>query len=129
MDQKESRVLNISLWVVQGLLTAAFGMAGFLKISSPIEKLAESGMSFVNSYSEETVRFIGACEILGALGLILPGVLKIKPMLTPLAALGLAVIMILATWYHLTHNEQFISTIIILSLAAFVAWGRFRGAK
>ena len=125
---KKSKGLNISLWVAQGLLAAAFGMAGFMKISSPIEQLAQSGMSFVNEYSAGMVRFIGISELLGAIGLILPAALRIKPILTPLAAVGIAIIMMLATGYHITHSEPFAPTIGFLLLAVFVAWGRYKTA-
>lgn len=125
-EQQNSKALHIGLWVAQGLLAAAFGMAGFMKISAPIEQLAQSGMSFVNNFGVGTVRFIGISELLGALGLILPAALRIKPILTPLAAVGVAIIMVLATTYHITHGESAMPTIILFALAAFVAWGRFK---
>lgn len=127
-EQKSSKGLHISLWIAQGLLAAALLMAGFMKISAPIEELSKSGMSFVNHYETSTVRFIGFSEILGALGLILPSLLRIKPILTPIAAAGIAIIMILATWFHITHNEPFVATIVLFLLAAFVAWGRYKKA-
>lgn len=97
-----------------------------MKITSPIDDLAASGMSFVNSFSESMVRFIGLSEILGALGLILPSVLRIKPLLTPMAALGLASVMVLAAIYHITHGEPPVPNIILFALAAFIVWGRFK---
>lgn len=124
-EQKQSKVLNIALWVVQGLLAAAFGMAGFMKVSAPIEQLAENGMTFVHQYSVGAVRMIGVSELLGAIGLILPAALRIKPVLTPLAAVGIAIIMVLAFFQHISENEPFLPTIILFALAAFVAWGRF----
>lgn len=125
-QQKKSKGLHIALWIAQGLLAAAFGMAGFMKISVPIDQLAESGMTFVNYYSEEMVRFIGISEVLGAIGLILPAALRIKPILTPLGAFGIAIIMILAFFYHISHNEPFFPVIVLFGLAAFVAWGRYK---
>lgn len=127
-EQKKSKGLHIGLWVVQGLLAAAFGMAGFMKISAPVEQLAQSGMGFVNSFGVGTVRFIGISELLGAIGLILPAALRIKPILTPLAAVGIAIIMVLACVYHISHNEPFIPVVVLLALASFVAWGRFKKA-
>lgn len=127
-EQKISKVLHISLWVAQVLLALAFGMAGFMKITLPVEELAKNGMSFVNNYAVGTVRFIGISEVLGALGLILPAALRIKPFLTPLAALGIAIIMVLATNYQVTHSEPFIPTIILFLLASFVTWGRLKKA-
>ena len=70
-------------------------------------------------------RAIGVSELLGAIGLILPAALRIKPILTPLAASGIAVIMILATAYHIYAGEPPV-TIAFFLLAAFVAWGRFK---
>lgn len=124
--QKTSKGLNIVLWVVQVLLAAAFTMAGFMKITSPIEELANGGMSFVNSFGAGMVRFIGISELLAAVGLILPAALRIKPVLTPAAAIGIAVIMISATIYHLAHGEPFIHTVALLVLASFVIWGRLK---
>jgi putative oxidoreductase len=127
-EQKKSKTLHIVLWASQGLLAAAFGMAGFMKITMPVEELAKNGMSFVSDYGVTTVRFIGISEVLGALGLILPAALRIKPFLTPLAAVGIAIIMILATSYHISHSEPFIPTVVLFALASFVAWGRHKKA-
>lgn len=124
--QKTSKALHIGLWVVQGLLAAAFGMAGFMKLTAPIEQLAENGMSFVNDYSEGMVRFIGISELLGALGLIIPAAFRFKTFLTPLAAVGLAIIMVLATSYHIGANEPIIGSVVFFVLTTFIAWGRFK---
>ncbi len=127
-EQKKLKALHISLWVVQVLLALAFGMAGFMKVSMPISELAAKGMGFVNHTSEGLVRFIGTVELLGALGLILPAAMRIKPILTPIAAIGIAVIMLLPIKEHVTQNEPVVANIILLLLAAFVAWGRFKKA-
>lgn len=124
--QKTSKTLHIGLWVVQGLLAAAFGMAGFMKLTAPIEQLAENGMSFVNDYSVGMVRFIGISELLGALGLIIPAAFRFKTFLTPLAAVGLAIIMVLATSYHIGANEPIIGSVVFFVLTTFIAWGRFK---
>lgn len=97
-----------------------------MKITAPIEQLAQNGMTFVNNYGVGMVRFIGISEVLGAIGLILPAALRILPLLTPLAAAGLSIIMVLATQYHLSHGEPFIATVILFALAVFVAWGRYK---
>jgi uncharacterized membrane protein YphA (DoxX/SURF4 family) len=127
-NNQHSKGLHISLWVAQVLLALAFGMSGFLKISSPIEKLAEMGMTFVTSYDPATVQFIGVAELLAAIGLILPSALRLIPILTPLAATGLAIIMILATQYHIAHDESPIANLVLFAIAVFVAWGRFKKA-
>ncbi|MBL7979154.1 MAG: DoxX family protein [Bacteroidetes Order II. Incertae sedis bacterium] len=124
-EQKNSKALHTTLWVVQGLLAAAFGMAGFMKMTAPIAQLAANGMTFVNQFSIEMVRFIGVAEVLGAIGLILPAALRIKPVLTPLAAVGVAIIMVLAAIQHITSNEPIFANIVLFALAVFVAWGRF----
>ena len=128
MTQQKSKGLNVSLWIAQGLLAAAFGMAGFMKITTPIEQLAQNGMGFVNNYSEGMVRFIGIAELLAAIGLILPTALRIFPILTPIAASALGLVMILAAQYHFTHNESILANIIFMFLAVFIAWGRFKKA-
>lgn len=124
--QNKSKALHLSLWVAQGLLAAAFGMAGVLKLSKSINELASMGMGFVLHFSEGMVRFIGLTEVLAALGLILPSALRIKPILTPIAASGVAIIMILASKEHLSQNEPVVANLVLFSLAVFVAWGRFK---
>lgn len=121
------RALRVGLWVVQGLLCVAFGMAGVMKTTTPIDQLSKN-MAWVGRFSPEVVRFIGLSELSGALGLILPAATRIKPLLTPLAALGLAVVMVLASVHHLLNDEAKLVPINLAlgSLAVFVAWGRFR---
>lgn len=126
-EQKKSKGLHISLWVVQGILAALFAYVGLMKIITPAEQLMESEMSFVSFVGIGMTRFIGISELLGAIGLILPAALRIKPILTPLAAAGIAVVMILATAYHVYVGES-PATIAFFLLAAFVAWGRFKKA-
>lgn len=129
MKEKEtSKALHIGLWVAQGLLAAAFGMAGLMKLTTPIDQLAQKGMSFVRHYPPEMVRFIGVAEVLAALGLLLPSILRLLPKFTPLAATGLSIIMVLATQYHIAHNEPTITSIVFFILSVFVAWGRFKKA-
>lgn len=128
MEIKRSKALHITLWIVQILLAVGFGLAGFMKVTAPIEQLEQSGMTFVNDYGTKMVRFIGISELLGALGLILPAALRIKPILTSIAAVGLSIIMVLATIYHLTNSEPIVGALVFLALTLFVAWGRFSKA-
>jgi len=126
--ESSSRGLHIALWVVQVLLAVAFGMAGVMKTTTPIAVLAEK-MAWVSS-AGGLVRFIGASELAAAIGLILPSATRIRPGLTPLAAAGLVLIMILAMPVHIARGE-FSALPINLALgglAAFVAWGRTRRA-
>ncbi|MCW2739327.1 DoxX family protein [Nocardioides sp.] len=118
--------MNIVLWVIAAVLAAAFAMAGFMKATTPKEKLAES-MGWVEDFSAGTVRFIGVVEILGAVGLVLPAALDIAPVLTPLAASGLALTMLLAAITHARRKEfPMIGVNVVLGgLALFVAIMRF----
>lgn len=125
---KSSKGIHIALWVAQGLLAVAFILSGVMKITSPIEEIAANGMTFVDHFSEGMVRFIGISEVLGGLGLILPSLSRIKPILTPIAALGLATVMILAMVYHLSVGEPIVPNIVLLAIAAFIAWGRMAKA-
>jgi uncharacterized membrane protein YphA (DoxX/SURF4 family) len=120
-----SLFFHILLWTVQLILAAAFGMAGFMKTTAPIAELAQAGMTFVNKFPVVAVRMIGVIELLGAMGLILPAALRIKPVLTPLAALGFALMMLFAALYHLTQQESILPNGILLFGALFVVWGRF----
>lgn len=119
----------MSLWTAQGLLAAAFAMAGFMKMTVSTEILAEQGMTFVKDYGVGMVRFIGIAELLGALGLILPVALNIKPILTPIAAIALSIVMVLACIYHVSNNEPFLPTVVFFAALIFVGWGRFKTLK
>jgi uncharacterized membrane protein len=113
---------NILLWVIQALLALLFLFAGATKFVLPAEQLTQGGMSL------GFVRFIGACEIVGAIGLIVPSVTRIRPSLTPLAAAGLVIIMIGATVVTLRMPQPAGAVIpaFVGLLAAFVAYGRWR---
>jgi hypothetical protein len=115
-----NRNRNRALWVVQGLLAALFLFAGGMKLITPVEALAMS------PFSGEFIRFIGVCEVLGALGLILPCALRIFPVLTPLAAAGLVVIMAGATATMLVLGGGLLAapTVLLGLLAVVVAYGR-----
>ena len=104
-----------------------YANAGFLKAFKPIAEIAPA-IFWVNYVPEPLVRFIGVCELLGSIGLILPAVLRIRPQLTTLAAAGLAVIMLLANLMHMIRGEFFVlpMTIPILCAALFVAYGRWK---
>ncbi len=119
--------MNVVLWIIAGLLAAAFGAAGLMKLTSPKEKLAASGMGWTEDYSAGQVKTIGTLEVLGAIGLILPAVLGIAEVLTPLAAVGLALTMVGAAVVHAKRGErQMIPVNVVLGgLAIFVAVMRF----
>ncbi len=117
--------MKIALWIAQALLALAFLAAGAMKLTQPMETLA-TAMAWTTAVPEALVRLIGAAEILGALGLVLPAATRILPRLTPLAAALLAVVMLLASAFHLTRGEAMMVPInlILIALLAFVAWGR-----
>jgi putative oxidoreductase len=122
-----SKGLRIGLWVVQVLLALVFGLSGAMKLAIPYAELLKQG-AWVAHTPEGLVKFIGIAELSGALGLILPAATRIKPFLTPLAAAGFVVIMVLASGLHFSLGEPPIAQVIIGGLAAFVVWGRFRKA-
>ncbi|MGW3725036.1 DoxX family protein [Streptomyces sp. NPDC000851] len=118
--------MSIFLWIVQAGLAVMFAMAGVMKSTQPKDKLVEK-LPWVADFSPGTVRFIGIVEFAGALGLILPAATGIATVLTPLAAVGLGVTMLLAASYHARKKE--LSAIgfnaVLLILVVLVAWGRF----
>ncbi|MCC5574832.1 DoxX family protein [Microtetraspora sp. AC03309] len=119
--------MNVVLWIIAGLLALVFIGAGLMKLTQPKDRLAASGMPWTEDFSAGTVKGIGALEVLGAIGLILPAALDIAPVLTPLAALGLAVVMAGAAVTHARRKESptIVVNVVLLLLAAVVAWGRF----
>jgi uncharacterized membrane protein YphA (DoxX/SURF4 family) len=117
--------LTKALWTIQILLAGLFIFSGGLKWVTPIEEmLKQTPVAMSGAF----LHFIGVCEILGGLGLILPGLLRIKPGLTPLAAAGLVIIMIGATVITLMAPSPATALIPFATgvLAAFVAYGRWR---
>ena len=119
---RKSRKLTVTLWVIQGLLAALFLFAGGVKLVLPLEAL-KGPVEFPGLF----LRFIGVAEVLGALGLVLPGLLRIRTELTPLAAAGLVIIMIGATGVSLTLGVVMAVTPFVVGLlAAFVAYGRWK---
>ncbi len=121
--------MNIALWIVQILLAIAFLMAGFMKATQSKESLIEKTekMAWVEDFSPGTIKYIGILEILGAIGLVLPAVTGILPMLTPLAAAGLALTMVGAAVVHIRRKEYsgLVGNLVLFLMAAFVAYGRF----
>jgi hypothetical protein len=115
--------LNTALWIVQGLLAALFVLAGGFKLFTPLGSLAKK-MLWVQMYPSWAPKALGLAEILGGLGLVLPWYLGIEPVLTPIAAGCLAVLMVGASRTHLQLKESALPAIIPAVLCAFVAWGR-----
>jgi uncharacterized membrane protein YphA (DoxX/SURF4 family) len=122
----DSTTLNTIIWIAQILVGAAFIMAGLAKATQPRTKLAEQ-MGWVNDFSDGQVKLIGILEVLGGVGVILPALLNILPILTPIAALGLVIVQIGAAYTHFRRNEYPMIGInsVLIVLALVVAYGRF----
>ncbi len=115
--------MTYALWIVQGLLAALFLFAGGMKLVLPVEEMTKQ-IQLPGLF----LRFIGVAEVLGAIGLVLPGLLRIRPGLTPLAAAGLVIIMIGATVVTLASGmvAPALISLVVGLLAALVAYGRWR---
>jgi uncharacterized membrane protein YphA (DoxX/SURF4 family) len=124
-QQLEDVRMNVVLWVVAGLLALAFLAAGLMKATQPKEKLAGNGLTWVEDFSAGAVRGIGLVEVLGAVGLVLPPLVDVAPVLAPLAATGLALTMVGAIVVHVRRHESFVPALVLLVLSAFVAVCRF----
>jgi DoxX-like family len=126
ISQSSTRKWNFSLWTAQILLAVLFGYAGVIKSLLPIPDLAAM-LFWPGDLPVWLVRFIGAVEFAGALGMILPAATRILPGLTPLAALGFVVIQCLAIPFHAMRGELAMAlpiNLVLLLLSVFVLWGR-----
>ncbi|MFG1667842.1 DoxX family protein [Streptomyces sp. Y7] len=121
--------MNVALWVVAALLSLVFLAAGSMKLTQSKEKLLASGptMAWAEDFSPSMIKMIGAFEVLGVIGLLLPPAVDIATVFVPLAATGLGLIMIGAVIEHGRRKEyQSIAVpVVLLALAVFEAWGRF----
>ena len=126
VEARPKKGLHIALWVVQVLLALLFIWAGGMKLVLPAEQLSGPPGSVVMPIA--FIRFIGVCEFLGGVGLILPSLLRIKPGLTPLAAAGLVIIMIGAVGITLAGGAGAGAAFPAVAglLSTFVAYGRWR---
>ena len=119
--------LDFWVWVASALLALLYLWAGIMKVSRPIPALNAMRMDWATEANKPMVRFIGVAEIAGALGLILPVWTGILPWLTPLAALGLTIIQILAIGLHARRGETGQTlpiNLVLLALSLFVLWAR-----
>jgi len=123
---KSGKKMNVLLWVVQGLLALVFLVAGGSKLVMPIEEMTKQ-IAFPGPF----LRFLGVAETLGAIGLILPGLLRIRTGLTPLAAVGLAIITVGATVITLRTGGGALALFpfVVAVLSAFVAYGRWQPTR
>lgn len=120
--------MTIALWIVSGITALAFLGAGVVKLARPQSALVEQ-MAWAQDFSSWQIKVIGAFEVLGALGLILPVLTGIAPVLTPIAAVGLVVIQLGAVVVHARRREvsMIVVNLVLAALAAFVAIGRLLG--
>ena len=127
---RRSTALHVTLWAFQVLLAIFFLMAGVNHGLRPIAEAAQSS-PWITGIPAWLARFIGFAELAGAIGVVLPAATRVKPWLTPLAAAGLAVIMLLAVPFHVMRGEASVVAFNIVPalLAAFVAWGRSTKAR
>ena len=117
--------MNIALWIVQVLLALAFGAAGSIKTFMSMEMLNDM-LPWIAHAPAWVPRVAGVSELLGALGLVLPSITKVKPALTPLAAAGLALVMVFAAIFHVRLGDfgALPTNVLLGGLAGFVWWGR-----
>ena len=120
--------MNVALWIIAGVLALAFLVGGALKLTLSKQKLAAApGGGWAEDFSTGTIKAIGALEVLAAVGLIVPAAVDIAPILVPLAAVGVVLLMVGAIITHLRRHEAkvIVANLAYLALAGFVAWARF----
>jgi hypothetical protein len=119
--------VNTVLWIVAGLLAVVFLAGGVTKLTRSREQLAGSGFGFVEDLGDGMVRTIGALELLAAVGLTVPAALDVVPVLVPVTAVGVVLLMVGAVITHLRRREAQVVAVplLLLALAVVVAWGRF----
>ena len=116
--------MNLTIWIIQGLLATAFLMAGIMKLIMPKNNLKEKIGGWVDEYKESQIKLIGLVEVVGAFGLVLPMFLHVIPILTPIAAFGLVLTMVGAAQTHFKRKERIMSNIVLLVLGILVIIGR-----
>ena len=114
--------MNIVLWILQILLAIAFFAHGLLFLFPPAAFVEQMNASLPRWFQ----LFLGWAEILGAVGLTLPAITRIQPWLVTWAAIGISIVMVSASYYHFARGESFVVTLILLAMAAFVAYMRYR---
>jgi uncharacterized membrane protein YphA (DoxX/SURF4 family) len=118
--------VNTAIWIAQGILAAVFLAAGLMKLTRPRAALQEK-TPYVEDFTDNQIKTIGTLEVLGAIGVVLPAALKVAPILTPIAACGLALIMVFAAATLIRRGEpsHVPLNVVMFALAVFVAIERF----
>lgn len=121
---------SIGLWTAQVALAGMFALSGYMHVATAPEALVQMGMAWAGDAPVWLIRFIGIAELAGAVGVILPALTRILPALTPLAALGLGTIQVLALGLHVSRQEWGPPAMnaVLIAIALFVVWGRFSKA-
>ena len=120
--------MNTALWIIALALAAVFAVGGISKLALPKEEIAAlPGGAWVGGFSAGGVKAIGVLDLLAAAGLVLPAALEVAPVLVPMAAVGIVLLMVGAVIVRLRHGspKPVVMDLAYLSLAGFVAWGRF----
>ncbi|MGB8406207.1 MAG: DoxX family protein [Mycobacterium sp.] len=119
--------MNLTLWILAGVLAFAFAGSGVMKLVVPKDKLITAGQGWAENVDPNAIRLIGVAELAGAIGLIVPPLVHIAPVLVPLAAVGLALVMVGAIVTHGRRKEypNVVVNLVLLAMALVVAWGRF----
>lgn len=126
-SHQAGRGWRIGLWTAQIILFLAYGASGFMNSFMPVDHLIAMGMSHAGVLPYWALRILGISELAGTLGIIFPAMTRIKPILTPMAALGFTTIQLLAIGFHIARGEfAFMApiNIVLLALSLFVMWGR-----
>lgn len=118
--------MNRAAWSLQIILALALGAAGTMKVITPQPQLVANGMGWAQDFSDTQVQLIGAAEVLGAIGLVVPMATGILPILTSTAAAGLALLMAGAVMTHLRRGEPFIVPLVLGLVAVIIVGLRLR---
>lgn len=115
--ERWERIVSVVAWILQIVLALAFLGAGVTKLVRPKPALVGAGMAWVDDFSDSTVKTIGALEVLGAVGLVLPAVTGVATWLVPVAAIGLVLTMAGAVVVHVRRKETFLPPLVLGVLA------------
>jgi uncharacterized membrane protein YphA (DoxX/SURF4 family) len=123
--------MRVIVWLVSILVAAAFLVTGAMKLTRGRAELMARGQAWAESFPEPVIQALGAAEVAGALGLLLPAATGIAPLLTPLAAIGLALITCGAAVMHLMRGEgaNVAPALVLAALCLFIAWARLRRSR
>jgi len=118
--------MNIALWIVAGVFAFGYIAGGIVKLTMPYEKYAAK-LGWPEDFTPGNVRFMGVVEVLGGVGLVLPGLVGVAPVLVPIAASCMALYMAGAITERIRRGEykELLGDLVFLAAMIFIAWGRF----